>query len=329
MITGLVAVMMMSVEYLNVLSGGKWREALSGSRWKQYLVAALLGVTPGCLGAFVIATLYIHRSVSMGAVVACMVATSGDEAFVMLAIMPEAAILLSACLVVVGVLTGWCIDTVTSQQVTGNGCAVLVVHQGYDECRCFEPSSILQQLTNPRPGRTVLVGGSALLFFSFLSGLAGPTEWSWIRVTLIAASALTLFMVVTTPNHFLEEHLWRHAVLQHVPRVFLWTFGALAFITFLDRLVVFESFIHNNSSLMLGVAAFLGIIPESGPHLLFVTLFDHGAVPLSVLATSSIVQDGHGMLPILAHSWRDFMKIKGINLLAGLLVGALILGFGF
>ncbi len=34
------------------------------------------------------------------------------------------------------------------------------------------------------------------------------------------------------------------------------------------------------------------------------------------------------MLPILAHSWRSFLKIKGINLVAGLLIGALMLSLG-
>jgi hypothetical protein len=79
---------------------------------------------------------------------------------------------------------------------------------------------------------------------------------------------------------------------------------------------------------MLALAGCLGIVPESGPHLLFVTLFDNGAVPLSVLTAGSIVQDGHGMLPILAHSRREFFRIKGINLLAGLLVGVLLLCLG-
>ena len=79
----------------------------------------------------------------------------------------------------------------------------------------------------------------------------------------------------------------------------------------------------------MGAASLLGIIPESGPHLLFVTLFDQGNVPISTLVASSIVQDGHGMLPLFAYSWRDFLAVKGINLLVGILVGALLLGLGW
>ena len=50
MITSFVAVMMILVEYLNVLTEGRWRAALRGSRWSQYLVAALLGAVVGVLG---------------------------------------------------------------------------------------------------------------------------------------------------------------------------------------------------------------------------------------------------------------------------------------
>jgi len=48
----------------------------------------------------------------------------------------------------------------------------------------------------------------------------------------------------------------------------------------------------------------------------------------SVLLTSSIVQDGHGMLPLLAHSRRAFVAIKLINLLVGLVLGLILMAIG-
>jgi hypothetical protein len=41
-----------------------------------------------------------------------------------------------------------------------------------------------------------------------------------------------------------------------------------------------------------------------------------------------VVQDGHGMLPLLAESRREFMKVKLINLAAGLLLGGALLAAG-
>ena len=61
---------------------------------------------------------------------------------------------------------------------------------------------------------------------------------------------------------------------------------------------------------MILLAILIGIIPDSGPHLLFVTLFATGTVPFSVLLASSISQDGHAALPLLAESKRSFVKAK-------------------
>ncbi|MBU1238737.1 putative manganese transporter, partial [Myxococcota bacterium] len=76
------------------------------------------------------------------------------------------------------------------------------------------------------------------------------------------------------------------------------------------------------------LAGLIGFIPDSGPHLLFVMLFFQGVIPFSVLAASSISQDGHGAIPLLAHSRKDFFFVKGINLGVGLLVGAVLLLLG-
>jgi hypothetical protein len=80
---------------------------------------------------------------------------------------------------------------------------------------------------------------------------------------------------------------------------------------------------------MLAAAAVVGLVPESGPHLVFVTLYAAGGVPPGILTASSIVQDGHGMLPLLAESPRDFLRVKAVNLLVGLVVGAGMLTLGF
>ena len=69
------------------------------------------------------------------------------------------------------------------------------------------------------------------------------------------------------------------------------------------------------------IAVLLGLIPESGPHLIFVTLFAEGSLPLSILLASSVVQDGHSALPLLAETKQGFVWVKAINLTIGLAVG--------
>jgi len=57
-------------------------------------------------------------------------------------------------------------------------------------------------------------------------------------------------------------------------------------------------------------------------------LFASGDLPLSILPVSSIVQDGHGSLPLLAESRKSFIIVKLINMAVGLLVGLAGLSLG-
>lgn len=76
------------------------------------------------------------------------------------------------------------------------------------------------------------------------------------------------------------------------------------------------------------IGALLGLIPESGPHLIFVMMYAKGLIPFSILLTTSFIQDGHGMLPMLSYSLKDSLMIKAFNLVFGLGVGGTLLALG-
>ena len=90
-----------------------------------------------------------------------------------------------------------------------------------------------------------------------------------------------------------------------------------------------RSIISTNIPWMFLLGALAGIIPESGPHLIFVMLFAEGVIPFSVLFTSSFVQDGHGMLPLLSYTIKDSILIKILNLGFGLGVGLVLYWVGW
>jgi hypothetical protein len=98
---------------------------------------------------------------------------------------------------------------------------------------------------------------------------------------------------------------------------------------FLMNYIDVEDWISTNMYVVLLVAVLIGFIPESGPHLIFVTLFAQGSIPFSILLASSISQDGHGMLPLLAESKRSFFAVKFVNMVYAIIVGlsTLLLGF--
>ncbi|MFH1645558.1 MAG: putative manganese transporter, partial [Candidatus Omnitrophota bacterium] len=72
----------------------------------------------------------------------------------------------------------------------------------------------------------------------------------------------------------------------------------------------------------------VGIIPESGPNIIFIMMFAKGMVPFSVLVANSIVQDGHGMIPMLSYSIKDSIYIKSFNLFIGITLGYILFLFG-
>ena len=324
-ITGFVAIMMLVIEYINVSTQGSWQKSLAGSRMMQYLVAVILGATPGCLGAFAVVAMYSHGVLPLGALVAAMIATSGDEAFVMLAMFPEKALLLTGALILVGLLGGWLTDLFAGSRII-NGirtCQKLEVHSA-EYCQCFPRKDIVRQLRELSLARGVLLSVLILFLFGVASGAIGPESWNWIRVTIFLTGLTGLFIVATVPEHFLQEHLWRHVALKHVHRVFLWTLGALIVTWMITSYFHLTDVIQGNTLSMIMIAGLVGIVPESGPHLIFTTFYAQGLTPFVVLLTSSIVQDGHGMLPLLAHSRTQFFFVKAINLIIGLAAGLAI-----
>ncbi len=324
-----VAVMMLTVEYVNVWTRGAFTKILQGSRWRQYVLAALLGAAPGCLGPFVLVTLHVQRSITLGALVAGMVATSGDEAFVMLALFPGKALLLMAGLAVLGVLAGWVTDTLVGRvtHVDHQECCEFEEDHG-EVCACFPEDGVLALWRRPRPERVVAAVFLVAFIVALVLGVIGPSDWDWERIAFLVVGLLGLTIVATSSDEFFREHLWTHVVKRHLPRLLAWIVGALAAIAVLEHFFEVGEFIAENRWLVLVLAAAVGLIPESGPHLIFVTLFAGGTLPLSVFVASSIVQDGHGMIPLLAHSRRDFFLVKGINLGFGLAVGAILMALG-
>jgi len=330
LITAFVGIMMLVIEYINVLSRGSWQSGLAGSKATQYLVAVVLGATPGCLGAFAVVAMYSHGVLSLGALVAAMIATSGDEAFVMLALFPQKALLLMGILMVIGFIAGWLTDILAERRSANRvqTCQDLKIHSS-DSCQCFPGRDIIRQLRELSLARGVLMGVLLLFLFGVASGAVGPDNWNWIRVTILIADLIGLFIVATVPEHFLQEHLWSHIALKHVHRIFLWTFGALVATWIATSYMHLTDIIQGNTLSMIMIAGLVGLIPESGPHLIFTTFYAKGLIPFVVILTSSIVQDGHGMLPLLAHSRKQFLLVKAINLIVGLTAGLTIYYIGY
>ena len=367
LITGLVVIMMMMIESLNIESKGLFFKGLRKTKIGQVVIASLLGSIPGCMGGFATVSLYTHRMFSFGALVAMMIASSGDEAFVMLAMIPEQALIIFAVLFVlaiaVGIITDKIYDRVHAKKCGLHDHEECGVHA---DCDGFE----VHEHVEPEHGhakrhfgwkRISMLVGLALFIAALGTGRLGHDHSAheghehdghvhtevcdhhnhahvhahdhghghtinllsedWMNVVFAGLSVIMLVVLIFASDHFVEEHLWNHIVKKHLPTIFAWTFGVLLVLGVVLHFVDIDNWISDNTALMILLATLIGIIPESGPHMIFVTLFAAGIVPFPVLLASSISQDGHAGIPLLAESKKSFAWAKLINCFIALAAG--------
>ena len=344
LITGLVIIMMRMIEYVNIHSHGKWFLKLRQNRFGQVVLGAGLGIIPGCMGGFAAVSMYSHKLLSFGALIAMMIASSGDEAFIMLAMIPKQALLLMLILFMVAVVAGFLVDRLPIIDARGHdikgrheGC-----EDGYqiheEESISVEKSSF-RNMKHASAERVALLLGVILFIVALAFGMLEHEETAhtqlnifnenWMNLVFAVISLFVVWFIATAGEHIIKEHLWEHIIRKHFLSIFLWTFGALLVIQVGLHYFDIETLISNNIPWMILLAVIIGIIPESGPHLLFVTLFATGTVPFSVLLASSISQDGHASLPLLAESKRSFVKAKIVNALVAAVMGYLCYFVGF
>ena len=327
-ITLFVFSMMIFVDWLNVRSRGGMTAALQGGKWREYLLSSFLGSTPGCLGAFMNISMYVHGLIGFGALVGGMIATCGDEAYVMLSLFPKKALLLFAALFVSGVAFGALSDwiakglRITPSQV----CDRHEVHP--EELEGNRVENLRRNLRHPSVLRLGFLTLMTVLLVMACLGAVGPEGWGWMRITLVVLLALGALLGLSSSEHYFREHVIGHILRHHALRVFAWTFAALLVLSFLPSQDAVRAFLQGHMVWVFLFAGLLGVIPQSGPHLIFVMMYASGLVPFSILFVSSFVQDGHGMLPLLSVSVRDSLRVKGFNLVFGLAVGGVLYLFG-
>ncbi len=381
LITGLVVVMMMMIESLNIESRGLIFKGLQKTKFGQIIIGALLGSIPGCMGGFATVSLYTHRLFSFGALVAMMIASSGDEAFVMLAMIPDQALILFAALFVLAVIAGTAVDFVNDRvhrkhctKHDHSECGPAAECEGgyeiHEAHTCAHEHGEHSAKNGEYAGKKRHYGWKRISMFIglavFIAALAtgrlghdhdshtGDTHEGhvhteaceghhheseavghveeegftidllsedWMNVLFAGLSVIVLLVLIFASDHFVEGHLWDHIVRKHLPTIFAWTFGVLMVLGIALQYIEIGNWVSGNTALMIILATVVGIIPESGPHLIFVTLYAAGAVPFPVLLASCISQDGHASIPLLAESRKSFAVAKLLNCITALAAG--------
>ena len=109
-VTAFVGAVLLLFGYINYKQQGAFVETIEKSKKYQPLIGAFLGITPGCGGAIFVMPLYVKGSVSFGTVIATLIATAGDAAFVIVTRAPKDFVLIAFISFIVGTITGYIID---------------------------------------------------------------------------------------------------------------------------------------------------------------------------------------------------------------------------
>ena len=126
-VTVFVAAMILLFSWLQFITAGRFVVWISENRSLQPVIGAMMGLTPGCGGAIIIMPMYARGYVTYGTVIATLIATLGDAAFVLIgAVFQDSSylnpvIVVHATSFVVGVLWGYGVDSIEVTPTTPLG----------------------------------------------------------------------------------------------------------------------------------------------------------------------------------------------------------------
>jgi len=236
----------------------------------EYSISSFFGIIPGCIGTFVIDSLYMSGFIGFGGIIAVMIATSGDE-------------------------------------------ALILISMGFD-------------------GRVPLISIFLITLSLFILGILGGflAEKYKKKTNLKLENKCNIKhhkKVEFKFKHFIKEHIYKHIIKKHILKLFFWIFGAIFLINIFNEKIT-VALLGINIFYLLFIVSLIGLLPISGPNIFLVILYSQGSIPFSILLTNSIIQDGHGLLPIIGFSIKDATKIKLFNFIFGITIGLILLLLG-
>lgn len=171
----------------------------------------------------------------------------------------------------------------------------------------------------------------SLLLLGIIGGriadfVATKLKWKFnIKCNIVEHEAIEF-----TLSHFIREHIYEHIIKKHIWKIFIWMFITLFIIGLFPDIFSQGRLMTVNKVYLLLFAAVIGLIPSPAPNFLIFNIFAlHPASLFSVFLTNSIVQDGHGLLPILGYSFKDAVKVKVFKIIFGIIIGLIILTIGY
>ena len=266
--------------------------------------AAFLGALPGCGGAIIVVTQYTKRQASFGSLVAVLIATMGDAAFLLLATAPKTALLVLAISFVAGSLAGLFVNYLHPQ-------CFLAPEKSSQRNECnYVPKSISIMTTK-------FWSIIAVPMFALAVMIAFQVEFeeSIGKIITLAAAGCALvisalwafsspgktYQDVTSEDND-ERNSLSLKVLQDTHFVTSWVIAAFVLYEIsvlwlgLDIAALFKDY----ALFMPLIACLVGLLPGCGPQIIVTTLYIQGFIPFSALIANAISNDGDALFPAIA-----------------------------
>jgi len=291
-------------------------QTMAKADWMQMPIASGLGAMPGCGGAIIVITHYTKGHVSFGGVVAVLIATMGDAAFLLLSQKPLTALSIMMLGFVVGTLSGWVVDLVHGKKFMRPEPLKVEELLQDTENSCEEQNKTPQYLFFTKLWKLwVLPSGAIGLLLAFqykTDNLFGqlaslePTHWigvvgGVISLTMWAWQGSPQTETNPTATASLPKIINRR-VIEDTNFVTSWV--VLGFLTY-EMAVYFtgssiENWLRVWTPFVPFIAILIGFIPGCGPQIVTTSLYLTGTIPLSAQLGNAISNDGDALFPALA-----------------------------
>ena len=263
--------------------------------------SAFLGVIPGCGGAIMVMSLYTRGVVSFGSVLAALIATMGDAAFLLIASKPQAALVILPVTFLTGIVFGYLVKPFTKnfmnkvslkKDLNKNLPKNKIPKNFYSFWLiCLIPGILLGVLNAFQIEISFYIFGIDLIHsFSFILAMYCILLWVFNPLTDIQMASIH------------ENSLRR--VADTTCFVTVWVI--IAFVTYelIDlstKGLIFDSLKYFGPFIPL-MAIIIGFIPGCGPQIMITSMYVSGQIPMSAQIGNSISNDGDALFPAIAIS---------------------------
>ena len=261
-----------------------------GDIW-QVPMASILGALPGCGGAVVVITAFARGNIRLGAMVAALISTMGDAAFLLLATEPTTYLKLMSISIFAAMISGWTVDKFHRGELYSS------------EIKNFEKVGIGNLRVRDKLFMFFAAPG---LFLGILQLAQIDVNNFGILVTIfgLTGAFLSISIWVLSPISAVsssKDHPFTRSS-EETSFVTVWVIaGFLAYeysyaFFGLDLEVLAEA-----AWVFLPILAVLvGFIPGCGPQVLVTTLYLNGIIPFAALIGNAISNDGDALFPAIA-----------------------------